>query len=81
MATPSSFLTSLAAICFCFKLFVNASTISSGALRIDPFKHTSLIFLASTSFTSLTPDEQAERTNEPNKSEESNSFSMGWYLK
>ena len=31
--------------------------------------------------TSLTPDEQAERTNEPNKSEESNSFFMGWYLK
>ena len=54
---------------FCFKLFVKASTISSGALRIDPFKHTSLIFLASTGFTSLTPEEQAERTNEPNKSE------------
>ena len=54
---------------FCFKLFVKASIISSGALRIDPFKHTSLILLASTGFTSLTPEEQAERTNTPNKNE------------
>ena len=67
MITASSFLTSLALIRFCFKLFVKASTISSGALRIEPFKHTSLIFWLSTGFTSLTPEEHAERTSEPNK--------------
>ena len=79
MITAFIFLTSLAVIFFCFKLFVKASTISSGALRIDPFKHTSLIFLASTGFTSLTPEEQAERTNEPNKVRKVIVF-IAWYL-